>query len=86
MTASTANLSPVIDGQNQLRQDFKAFATVWVATKEEWRDLRRDQFEREYLQPLGPSLQRLSAALDQWRDFVVKSDRALAETMPDCDR
>jgi hypothetical protein len=83
MTPPTANLSPVIDGQNRLRQDFKQFAQHWAATKEEWRDGRREQFEREHLQGLGPSLARLSAALDEWRDFVVKSDRELADTIAD---
>lgn len=81
MTPSPANLSPVIDGHNRLRQDFKLFAQHWAATKDDWRDARREQFEREHLQSLGPSLARLSAALDEWRDFVVKSDRELADTI-----
>jgi len=83
MNPPQANLGPVIDGQNRLRQDFKLFAQRWTTTKETWRDGRREQFERERLQALGPSLARLSAALDQWRDLVVKSDRELAETMAD---
>jgi hypothetical protein len=81
MTTTQANLGPVIDGQNRLRQDFKTFAQRWTVTKDSWRDGRREQFERERLQALGPSLARLSSALDQLRDFVVKSDRELAETM-----
>lgn len=81
MTPPPANLSPVIDGQNQLRQNFKSFAQCWATTKQDWRDAKREQFERDHLQPLGPSLARLSAALDQWRDFVVKSDRELAESI-----
>ena len=83
MNPSPVNLGPVIDGQNRLRQDFKSFAQRWTATKETWRDGRREQFERERLQALGPSLARLSSALDQWRDFVVKSERELAESIAD---
>jgi hypothetical protein len=83
MNTPTANLSPIIDGQNRLRQDFKQFAQHWAMTKEDWRDGRREQFEREHLQSLGPSLARLSAALDEWRDFVVKSDRELADKIAD---
>ena len=83
MNPPTLNLGPVIDSQNRLRQDFKSFAQSWANTKEDWRDNRRDQFERDYLHDLGPSLARLSAAIDQWRDFVVKSDRELTETVAD---
>ena len=83
MNPSPINLGPVIDGQNRLRQDFKVFAQRWAAIKETWHDGRREQFERERLQPLGPSLARLSSALDQWRDFVVKSERELAESIAD---
>jgi len=83
MNPSQANLGPVIEGQNRLRQSFKLFAQRWTATKASWRDGRREQFERERLQALGPSLARLSSALDQWRDLVVKSDRELAETIAD---
>ncbi len=81
MNPTQANLSPLFDGQNRLRQDFKAFSQVWVATKDDWRDGRRTQLEREHLQALGPSLARLSAMLDQFRDFVIKSDRELADSM-----
>jgi hypothetical protein len=81
MKPPNVNLSPIIDGQNRLRQDFKSFAQQWAATKEEWRDGRREQFEREHLQTIGPSLARLSAALDEWRDFIVKSARELDDSV-----
>jgi len=80
MQSPKANLSPIIDAQNQLCQQFKAFTECWAATKEDWRDAKREQFERDHLQQLGPSLARLSAALDQWRDLVVRADRELAES------
>lgn len=79
MRPGRANVSPVIDGQNRLRQDFKTFAQQWSRTKEVWLDDRRQQFETQYLDLLGPSMARLSAALDEWRDFVTKADRDLAE-------
>lgn len=81
MKPASVNLGPVIDGHNRLRQDFKMFSQRWTATKEDWRDGRRDQFEREHLHSLGQSLARLSAALDMWRDFVVKSERELDESV-----
>jgi hypothetical protein len=81
MNQSPANLGPVIDAHGQLIQSFKTFAQQWATTKESWRDSKREQFEREHLQNLGPSLARLSAAMDQWRDFVTKSDRELKDSM-----
>ncbi len=74
-----ANLGPLIDGQSRLRSGFKSLAEVWSAVKEDWKDQRRERFEREHLAPLAPSLTRLSASLDELRDWVTKADRELTD-------
>lgn len=78
-----ANLVPLLDGQHRLRSDFKSLAQAWAAAKEQWRDQRRERFAREHLDPLGPSLARLSAALDELHDVVTKADRQLADDSAD---
>jgi len=79
----TARLEPLTDAQARLRSSFQTLAEVWAATKEDWRDQRRERFEREHLAPLGPSLTRLSAALDELRDVVIKAERELADELPE---
>jgi hypothetical protein len=74
-----SEIGPLIDAQSRLRSGFKSLAEVWAAVKEDWRDGRRDRFEREYLVTLGPSLSRLSTSLDELRDLVAKSQRELAD-------
>jgi hypothetical protein len=73
------NDAPLTDAQSRLRSGFKSLAEVWSAVKEDWRDQRRERFEREHLAALGPTLTRLSASLDELRDLVAKSDRDLAD-------
>lgn len=73
-------LGPLVDGQSRLRSGYKTLAETWAVVKEDWRDGRRDQFERDRLLALGPSLTRLSNALDNLRDCVVNADRELADT------
>lgn len=78
-----ANLAPLLDGQYRLRSGFKSLAQVWAAAKEQWRDQRREQFAREHLDPLGPALARLSAALDEFHDTISKAQRQLADDAAD---
>lgn len=78
-----ADLAPLLDGQHRLRSDFKSLAQVWAAAKEQWRDQRRERFAREHLDPLGPSLARLSAALDEFHEVVTKAERQLADDSAD---
>ena len=74
-----SHIGPLIDAQSRLRSGFKSLAEAWAMVKEDWRDQRRERFEREYLVALGPSLSRLSAALDELRDLVAKSQRELSD-------
>jgi ribulose kinase len=76
-------LGPLVDGQSRLRSGYKTLSETWAVVKEDWRDGRREQFQREYLNPLGPSLTRLSNALDDLRECIVNADRELADTGDD---
>lgn len=72
-------LGPLIDGQSRLRSGYKTLSETWAIVKEQWRDSRREDFQKEHLNPLGPSLTRLSNALDDLRECIVKADRELAD-------
>ncbi|HBJ34574.1 MAG TPA: hypothetical protein DDZ51_07385 [Planctomycetaceae bacterium] len=76
-------LGPIVDGQSRLRSGYKTLAETWAVVKEDWRDGRRERFERDRLRALGPSLTRLSNALDNLRDCIIYADRELADTDQD---
>ena len=73
------NLARLTDCENRLQRDFTQFARLWSDVKEDWADGRRDQFEREHLSSVGPSLQRFTAALHDFSDAARQADRDLAD-------
>ena len=73
------NLGPLTDAENRIRRDFVDFSRLWASVKEDWRDARCRRFEQEHLSSLGPSLNRLMAALHEFTDTVRKADRVLAD-------
>jgi hypothetical protein len=79
-TPMTTPLGPLVDGQSRLRSGYQSLAQTWADVKEDWRDQRRTQFEREYLAPLGPSLTRLSHAVDDLVQQIIRADQELAES------
>lgn len=72
-------LGRVTDCQNRLKSDFIEFARLWAEVGEDWQDERRERFEKEHLSTLGPSLNRFSAALEDFSDAIRKADRALQD-------
>ncbi len=72
-------LSPVTDCQNRLKRDYSEFARSWAAVKEDWLDDRCRQFENDHLTTLGPSLNRFTAALNEFSDAVRKAELALRD-------
>lgn len=75
-------LSPVRDAQTQLREQFGDLARLWREVREGWADERARAFEQRYVQDLGPSLTRLSAALEQFAEDIRKAERALRDREP----
>ncbi|MEM9366416.1 MAG: hypothetical protein AAGD07_10505 [Planctomycetota bacterium] len=72
-------LGPVYEAQSHLRHEFQDFAKVWQTTRASWRDEPARQFEQQSLAPLGPTLNRVSAAIDAFVDAVRASEKALQD-------
>jgi len=72
-------LGPLQDADNRLRHAFADLSRQWQATQEDWLDERRRRFEREHLSELGPSLSRLSAAIQELAEAVRIADRAVED-------
>jgi hypothetical protein len=79
MSLEPLNLAPLMDAQNRFRRDFNDFARLWQETKESWRDDRAQRFEREHLAPIGPSLSRFAAALEEFTESLRKANADLAD-------
>ncbi|TWU35167.1 hypothetical protein [Novipirellula artificiosorum] len=75
-------LGPVQDAENRLKRDFIDFARMWADAKEQWLDDRCRSFEQEHLSSLGPSLNRFSAALNEFCDVIRRSDDTLRDDNP----
>ena len=75
----TFRLAPLYDCQERIKRDYIEFARGWSSVKENWLDDRCRQFEREHLNSLGPSLNRLNAALNEFGDTVRKAELALKD-------
>ncbi len=67
------------DCEGRLQRDFAEFARLWSQVREDWLDDRCQQFEREHLSTLGPSLNRFVAALNEFHDVARKADVALRD-------
>ncbi|MCG8649080.1 MAG: hypothetical protein MI861_04570 [Pirellulales bacterium] len=80
------NLGRVIDGEDRLRRDFIEFSRLWLAVREDWLDQRREQFEREHLSTLGPSLNRFTTALHELCDAIRKADQQLKDDLQPSDQ
>ncbi len=72
-------LGPLTDAENRFRRDFVEFAKLWADVKDDWRDERARRFEKEHLSSLGPSLNRFTAALNEFNDVVRKADKQLLD-------
>jgi hypothetical protein len=73
------NLGRLTDSENRLRRDFSEFSRLWASVREDWLDERCEQYQREHLTTIGPSLNRLTATLHEFYDNVRKADHALKD-------
>ena len=73
-------LNRITDCEGRLQRDYIEFARLWSAVKEDWQDERCQQFEKEHLSSLGPSLSRFTAALHEFSDVIRKADSQLRDS------
>lgn len=71
------NLAQLTDCENRFQRDFVQFARLWNDTEKDWADVRRDRFQREHLSSIGPSLNRLTAAIHEFASAIHAADLEL---------
>ncbi len=72
-------LTPIRDADDRLRHEFVELARLWQSVRTDWADARAAEFERQHLAELGPSLNRLAAALAEYTRVVRSADRMLRD-------
>tara|TARA_R110002073_G_scaffold11940_6_gene53745 strand:- start:4963 stop:5220 length:258 start_codon:yes stop_codon:yes gene_type:complete len=79
-------LGPVQDAENRIKRDFTEFSRLWSKVREDWLDDRCRQFEQQHLTTIGPSLSRVSAAMQEFCDVIRRADKALEDDSVGSDR
>ncbi|MCK4871686.1 MAG: hypothetical protein KAS72_03070 [Phycisphaerales bacterium] len=65
-------------GRTKLQDSYKDLQAKWSHTRAVWRDVARDEFEKQYLAPLEP---RISASLTA----MTRMAELLARLRRECD-
>lgn len=79
-------MPPIRDADDRLRHEFVELARLWQSVREDWADDRGAAFERQHLAELGPSLNRLAAAVAEYSRVVRSADRMLRDDDPAANR
>ena len=72
-------LGPIQDIDARLSHQYGELAQAWRTTREDWQDSVCEKFEQDRLQPIGPTLDRLHAAITEYLDIARQSSRELRD-------
>lgn len=72
-------MGSLYESQTRVRQEFLDFVEQWQRTKEKWQDEPARQFEEQSLNTLGPTLTRVSGAMQTFSEEIRRADHALAD-------
>ena len=51
----------------------------WSETIDHWNDANREDFDKNYIQPLGPQVTMLVAAVHRLHDLFAQAERELSD-------
>ena len=66
-------------GTIRLTRAAKELREQWNATSEHWKDKNRDDFDATYIQPLGPQITLLLAAVNSLSEVFGRAERELED-------
>ena len=67
----------------RLQKETKLLRDRWEATKQSWRDQAADDFERNFLAPLIPTLQLTLAAVNELKEAIAQAESDCGESRPE---
>ncbi|MBI2480752.1 MAG: hypothetical protein HYV60_19630 [Planctomycetia bacterium] len=66
-------------GTIRLTRAAKELREQWNATSEYWKDKNRDDFDAKHIQPLGPQITLLMAAVNSLSEVFGRAERELED-------
>jgi len=66
-------------GTIRLSRVSKKLGDQWRETMDHWNDPNREDFDKTYIQPLGPQVTMLVAAIHRLHDVFAQAERELGD-------
>lgn len=60
-------------GQLMLQDALKELLTAWAQTEDEWRDVKRRQFQEDHITPLEPAVSTAHDAAEHLAKLIAKA-------------
>jgi hypothetical protein len=73
------SICDLITGAKRLQKASKILKERWGQTKEHWRDATAEQFEEQYLRPLGEKVQLALGAVDRLSEVLQRAEKELQD-------
>ncbi len=67
------------DAKARLVQSGKRLVQCWHLTQEQWTDAKSREFEKQYLEPLGPKIAAAVSAIDRLAEVLARARRQCAD-------
>ncbi|MDX1968424.1 MAG: hypothetical protein SFV23_14705 [Planctomycetaceae bacterium] len=71
--------SSLVNGSAQLREASELLERTWMASESAWRDVVRQRFEEDRLEPLRKQMMQTQAAIQQLSDVLNAARRHAAD-------
>ena len=66
-------------GMIRISRANKSLRDQWRETSEHWNDANREEFDKQSIQPLGPQVTMLVAAIHRMHDVLEQAERELRD-------
>lgn len=66
-------------GAGRLQRAATDLKDAWLEAREQWTDRSARQFEEQHLQPLGPLLSQLNAAIGKFAELMDRAEQECSD-------
>jgi hypothetical protein len=79
------NICDLVTGAKRLQKATKLLKEKWVETRGHWNDQTAQQFEQQFLQPLGERVNLTLGAVGRLAEVLQKAEQELSDRGPGFD-
>ena len=73
------NICDLQTGMIRISRASKNLRDQWNETIDHWRDANREEFDKQHIQPLGPQVTMLVAAIHRLHDVFQQAEQELSD-------